>query len=524
MIRTPKPPSVHSLDVNDPLSAILRPSPTESEQDRQTRLRLEAEAKRVSDRIDEQLNQDRERFKKSKQDVKLLLLGQAESGKSTLQKQFQLLYNPTSLDEERLSWRAVIYYNIARPVRRILDALDAYGDLDDDGGDDFSLEIDSKFGTPSTARLSSPSPGFNGNPLEQTSSSILAPSIKSDYEAQLTHLRDRLSPLLNAEASLAERLSGGVDVSGSGKGNVFVRSGWQARSLLGKSTKGHNDTGGRFSFTGQRSSLENSSSRMGNREITPEGHDVLIEEIASILLSCKDDIRELWEHAAVRRLRDRRKLRLEEWAEFFLDNIDRVASSGYIPTMDDILHARIQTMGVAEHIFDMSVHGRTVTWHLYDVGGARGQRHTWIPYFDDANAIIFLAPVSAYDQYLDEDPRTNRIDDSLQLFTDICSNQLLKKVHLVLFLNKTDVLQNKLERGIKVKKYITSYGDRPMEFEAVVNYFKAHFTQVHKRNNENKRVLYTHLTSVVDTKATKSIITNVSDSIFRKYLADAALV
>ena len=55
-----------------------------------------------------------------------------------------------------------------------------------------------------------------------------------------------------------------------------------------------------------------------------------------------------------------------------------------IPTIDDILHARIQTMGVAEHIFDVSLHGRTVTWHLYDVGGARGQRHTWVPYFDDA--------------------------------------------------------------------------------------------------------------------------------------------
>ena len=55
---------------------------------------------------------------------------------------------------------------------------------------------------------------------------------------------------------------------------------------------------------------------------------------------------------------------------------------------DDILHARIQTMGVAEHIFDMSVHGRTVRWHLYDVGGARGQRHSWIPYFDDAYVAV----------------------------------------------------------------------------------------------------------------------------------------
>ena len=110
-------------------------------------------------------------------------------------------------------------------------------------------------------------------------------------------------------------------------------------------------------------------------------------------------------------------------------------------------------MGVAEHIFDVDIHGKTVSWHLFDVGGARGQRHSWVPYFDDANAIIFVSPISAFDQvrlphehipnliwfigikYLEEDPRTNRIDDSLQLFTQICSNQLLKKVHLVLFLS-----------------------------------------------------------------------------------------
>lgn len=65
---------------------------------------------------------------------------------------------------------------------------------------------------------------------------------------------------------------------------------------------------------------------------------------------------------------------------------------------DDILHARIQTMGVAEHIFDVNIHGKAVSWHLFDVGGARGQRHSWVPYFDDANAIIFVAPVSAFDQ------------------------------------------------------------------------------------------------------------------------------
>lgn len=46
------------------------------------------------------------------------------------------------------------------------------------------------------------------------------------------------------------------------------------------------------------------------------------------------------------------------------------------------------------------------------------------------------AAISAYDQYLEEDPKTNRIDDSLQLWTQITSSPMLRDVHLVLFLNK----------------------------------------------------------------------------------------
>lgn len=354
-------------------------------------------------------------------------------------------------------------------------------------------------------------------------------------DQQISLLRLRLSPLTALDSQLADRLSGGVAVSGSGKGSVFVRSGWQSRTFglsFGKARERANSGRGRFSFTGQRSALENSAdASIGDpeegelsTELPEVEKDKLVDEAATIIHSCQDDIRELWQHPAVKRLRDNRKLRLDEWAEYFLNNIERVSQSSYAPTIDDILHARIQTMGVAEHIFEVPLHGRPVTWHLYDVGGARGQRHTWIPYFDDATAIIFLAPVSAFDQYLAEDPRVNRVDDSLQLFKQICSNPLLKNAHLVLFLNKADVLASKLAKGVKVNKYITSYGERPNEVESVVSYFKAHFTQVHTKNNENKRVLYTHLTSVVDTKAMQSIISNVRDSIFRDYLKSAALV
>ena len=173
------------------------------------------------------------------------------------------------------------------------------------------------------------------------------------------------------------------------------------------------------------------------------------------------------------------------------------------------MRCRLQTLGVAEYNFPMNVGRKAVTWRLFDVGGSRGQRHAWVPFFDDANAIIFLAPISAFDQYLEEDYKVNRIDDSLQMFTSICSNPLLKNVHLVLFLNKIDILHQKLAAGIKVKKFITSFGNRPNEYDEVTAYFRAHFVQSHRKNNvDQRRALYTHMTSVVDTRATQSIITN----------------
>ncbi|KIY43910.1 G-alpha-domain-containing protein [Fistulina hepatica ATCC 64428] len=515
-------PSIYSTD--DPITQALRPDPLESEMQRKLREFEEAEAKRVSEQIDEELRQERERMRKSKGDVQLLLLGQAESGKSTLQKQFQLMYRPHSLELERASWRTVIYFNVVRSIKHILSALETWDDGQDlmeedqvpttsrSRGGDIALQP-----SPSSSLMAS-FKGFSGPAPDSlalsSASSTPASSTKETRSTQISNLRRRLSPLTATDAQLADRLSGGITVSGSGKGGVYVRSGWQARTI--ENALGRGRWGRRSTDTDGKKSRESLV-----QEVI---HDPLVDDIGRMLDSCKEDIKALWHHPIVKLLISKRKLKLDEWSEFFLRHINRIAAPKYVPTTDDILHARIQTMGVAEHVFDVNIHGKSVTWHLYDVGGARGQRQSWISYFDNANAIIFLAPVSAFDQYLEEDPRINRIDDSLQLFTQICSNTLLKNVHLVLFLNKTDLLKAKLDSGLQVNKYITSFGERRNDYETAVQYFRAHFLQVHRRNNENRRVLYTHFTSVVDTKATQRIIGNVRDSIFRGYLQSAALV
>lgn len=49
----------------------------------------------------------------------------------------------------------------------------------------------------------------------------------------------------------------------------------------------------------------------------------------------------------------------------------------------------------------------------------------------------------------------------------IVSNDLLKDTNMILFLNKIDLLRQKLESGIYLKDWVVSYGDRPNDLENV---------------------------------------------------------
>jgi guanine nucleotide-binding protein subunit alpha len=72
-----------SADSNDPLSLALTPPHDETPDEEAERLAKEAEARRISNEIDADLKAEAAVLKKRKKTLKLLLLGQSESGKST---------------------------------------------------------------------------------------------------------------------------------------------------------------------------------------------------------------------------------------------------------------------------------------------------------------------------------------------------------------------------------------------------------------------------------------------------------
>uniref|UniRef100_A0A0W0FX79 G-alpha-domain-containing protein n=1 Tax=Moniliophthora roreri TaxID=221103 RepID=A0A0W0FX79_MONRR len=517
--------------LSDPLTAALLPPANETAEERERRINAENEAKKISDGIDEMIRQEKNELKKARPDVSVLLLGQSESGKSTTLKQFQLLHSPSAFHAERIAWRAVIYLNLVRSIRRILDALSPEADVEDQIQDD---SID-------------------------TASIVLTPEPPiPNYE----FYRQRLQPLVGLEERLTRLLSSPDEdepthlgpqngawqnipfahVNGSGRPapTITIPSNKQSQSLPVSPMGSESPTGSTNGKSkGKEMSVHTSTNwkkafALGSRSKSPKSaHSGEIEgwwedpeDPVHALNACAPAMMDLWRDPNVRRRLDEKRIRLQESAGFYLDEIPRITAKKYFPTDADVLKARLKTLGVVEHSFLIPTGAnKGVKWKIYDVGGARNQRHAWAPYFEDVNAIIFLAPISAFDQVLSEDPRVNRLEDSLLLWKCVISNKLLANVNIVLFLNKCDLLQAKLNAGVQLNEHMISYADRPNDYESVSKYMRNKFGAIHQSYTPNKeRELYIHFTSVTDTRRTATIIADVRDIIIRSNLKGLKLV
>jgi len=77
-----------------------------------------------SSKIDEYLRKER---RDMEHEVKLLLLGAGESGKSTITKQMKIIHLKGFTDEERLSYKDIIHSNVIMAMRAIINATEKLG-------------------------------------------------------------------------------------------------------------------------------------------------------------------------------------------------------------------------------------------------------------------------------------------------------------------------------------------------------------------------------------------------------------
>lgn len=67
--------------------------------------------------------------------------------------------------------------------------------------------------------------------------------------------------------------------------------------------------------------------------------------------------------------------------------------------------------------------------------------------FEAISVLLFLVAVSEYDQTLREDHTVNRLEEAMTVFSSVAASRWFSKTTIVLLLNKSDLLREKLARG-----------------------------------------------------------------------------
>jgi guanine nucleotide-binding protein subunit alpha-12 len=238
-------------------------------------------------------------------------------------------------------------------------------------------------------------------------------------------------------------------------------------------------------------------------------HDVKLEE--PVFIQYVPAMVELWKDSSIRTAFDRRReFQLGDSLRYFMDNLDRIGLMNYTPTTLDILHARKATKGITEHEFVM----RGIPFHFVDVGGQRSQRQRWYLCFESVTSILFLASSSEFDQVLYEDRRTNRLIESCDVFEAIANNTAFAGVSIILFLNKTDLLEEKI-CCVNIADYFPQFTGDPHLLSAVQQFELGLFDA---RRRDRTRPLFHHFTTAIDTENIKFVFRAVRDTILQNNL------
>ena len=156
--------------------------------------------------------------------------------------------------------------------------------------------------------------------------------------------------------------------------------------------------------------------------------------------------------------------------------------------------------------------------------------------FDLVTAVIFVAAVSEFDQFLYEDDQMYRMDEAVILFDEVCNLKYFKNTSMILFLNKNDLFREKLKTVpvridsgpnkryheftgpfIEIGSPSAEFGTPEFEagYEAARDFFLSLFL---RRNMQLNKEVYHHVTCATDTSNIRVVFNACKDIILKDNL------
>jgi len=247
----------------------------------------------------------------------------------------------------------------------------------------------------------------------------------------------------------------------------------------------------------------------------------LTEEVANA-------IQELWECDFILKVFDRsNEIQLpggSSGTAYYIKHALRFAKKDYVPTQDDVIRAKLRTTGISEITFTVE----NLEFTMVDVGGQRSERRKWLNCFVDISAVIFLVAINEYDMVLEEDYKTNRMEESLKLWTKITGAQWFENTSFILFLNKSDLFEEKIRKAplsshfedyeAFVNELAKERKEEQNDFEKGCAYIQSQFVEAF-----NGTRLYPFITCAIDTENCDRVFAAVKDTVISMALAKAGL-
>uniref|UniRef100_A0A3P9NUJ6 Guanine nucleotide-binding protein G(s) subunit alpha n=1 Tax=Poecilia reticulata TaxID=8081 RepID=A0A3P9NUJ6_POERE len=242
-----------------------------------------------------------------------------------------------------------------------------------------------------------------------------------------------------------------------------------------------------------------------------------------------DHTKTLWHDEGVRACWERsNEYQLIDCAQYLLYLL-----LAFPPLFQDLLRCRVLTSGIFETRFQID----KVNFHMFDVGGQRDERRKWIQCFNDVTAIIFVVASSSYNMVIREDNHTNRLQEALNLFKNIWNNRWLRTISVILFLNKQDLLAEKVLAGkSKIEEYFGEFARYTTPDDAIpepgedprvtrAKYFiRDEFLRISTASGDGRHYCYPHFTCAVDTENIRRVFSDCRDIIQRMHLRQYELL
>jgi GTPase SAR1 family protein len=226
------------------------------------------------------------------------------------------------------------------------------------------------------------------------------------------------------------------------------------------------------------------------------------------------DIILLWEDKSIKEAFENRselRIQIPSTSDYFFEHSERFAQENFLPTQEDMFRAKLKTTGISEVQFEIN----KIEFTLVDVGGQRSERRKWLHCFDDVTSVIFLAALDEYDMRLEEDLSTNRLEESLRLFSEVTASNFFQPTSWILFLNKSDLFETKIKK-VPLSNFFEDIPEDTTNFEEGCKYIQARY----QANFKGSR-LYPYITCAIDTNNCKKVFTAVRDTVITGALNEA---